>query len=151
MVPCKYAQILKCESCNVCYYNTCKKFVVAHAHDLTKVLQPFTLQKLVSLTTNVVWSPDINKAKSAAMSYCLKDNSEVKRLSTSQVLSIMISNQELTGNVFFIDASSKPTGDLEKVKGVLTSFVDEVVLQGGYVSIYTKLGLFPQNFDYQKI
>ena len=151
MQCCKYAKSVGCSECNAVYYNKCKNFVLAHAASLTRNIRPFKLDSKVKVTTPVVWSRDINKAKSAACKYALKLNSDVVKLTLSQVLSIVISNQELEGKVFFIDYSTKATGDGEKIKGVLTSFIEDTLLKGACVSLYVGTAVTAFNLEYTKL
>ena len=83
-----------------------------------------------------MWSRDINKAKSVAFRNAQKMNKEVKRLTISQVLSIAISGYDVEGDNFYIDCTQKPFGDTDKVKGVLSSFIEDLMLKGCRVVVY---------------
>ena len=41
MQPCKYIQYTKCKECTAVYYNSCKKFVIAHTAFFDKGDHPF--------------------------------------------------------------------------------------------------------------
>lgn len=151
MQCCKYAKELKCDECTAVYYQKCTKFIVAHAAYLSKSLRPFKFNSKVRVTDSVVWSRDISTAKSAALKFAIKLNSDVKKLTLSQVLSIVISNQEIEGNVFYIEYISKTSGDQDKIKGVLTSFIDDMTLRGACVSIYVGPNITGFNLEYKKL
>ena len=150
MQPCKYVNITKCESCDAIFYAKCKKFVKVHTEFLVRRITPFKFSKQ-SLGASVVWSKDMNKSKSAALQFAVSKNSEVMKLSLNQVISLTISNEEIDGKVFYIECASKIQGDLEKVLGVLSSFVDKVMYSGACVSIYVAPSLPLSITEYKRL
>lgn len=151
MQPCKYIETTKCKECTAVYYNSCKKFVAVHTAYLVRAIRPFKSVASITSHKQPVWSKDINKAKTVVLKNTLLLNHEVKKLSISQVLTIAISNQEIEGDNFYIECTQRPFGDPEKVKGVLTSFIDDLLLRGARVVVF--VGGNMQNFtlEYTKI
>lgn len=149
MTPCKYSKVQKCKSCSVVFYNTCKKFLVAHAAELSQNIRPFkfTRQKF----HKVAYSRDMNAAKSLALEAAIKVNSVVKKLSLSQVISLTISNEEIDGRVFYIECKQKVAGDPDKVMNVLQSFIDKIEYEGGCVFIYVAAGVVLNMGDITRI
>lgn len=146
--PCKYAKQLSCNNCTYLYHKECKSFVVAHAKELVRSLLPFKYSK-VQNCENPSWSYNLDKAKSIALEMAMKNNTKVTRLSLSQAISAALDHIELDANLLYIDCS-KVSGDLDKVKGVLTSFIESQVLRNVTVVVYinpkTKLDL-----DYKRL
>lgn len=151
MQPCKYIQHTKCKECNAVYYNACKKFVAVHAAYLSRSIRPFKLIPDVNASVKPVWTKDINKAKTVALRNSLELNHELKKYSISQVLTLAITNQEIEGDNFYIECIQKPFGDLEKVKGVMTSFIEELLLHGARVVVYVGPSMSNFNLEYTKI
>ena len=135
MQGCKYAEHLKCKECTEVFHKKCKKFNLAHAHFLSRNIKPF-LYKKVSETHKVAWSTDQNKLKSLAVKSALSVNSEIKKYTLSQVISLILSNQEVEGKVFYIECSQKVQGDIEKVKSVLTSFIEQQTINDSRVYVF---------------
>ena len=136
MELCRYAEELKCNKCDVMFYQLCKKFVKQHLGFLCKNIMPFKYIKGIKISGNVYVSRDQDRAKTACLLYAQRLNASVNRISLSQVISLTISNTEVEGRIFYIDASSKIQGDLEKVTGVLRSFIDDVLYKGSVVSVF---------------
>ena len=149
-VQCKYSSALKCDECTVVYHKQCKKFVVARAKEISSELVPFQYSNKVKIDGRVMWSRDVNKAKSVALKYAIKLNTKIKRLSLSQVISLALSNEFPDERVIYIEHSTKLQGDNEKLKGVLNSFVETITLNGGLVSIYVAPTI-QFNLEYNKI
>lgn len=135
MVPCKYQSKLHCQECTFPYHQLCSKFVIANTLFLSKSLLPFTC-KQVFPKTSVTWSKDINTAKSVALHYATKYNTPIKKLTLSQVLSLVISNEPIESKVFYIEYSTKAPGDPDKVKSCLLSFIESQSLHNSCISIY---------------
>lgn len=148
--PCKYKNYTKCKSCTAVYYKECKTFQKAHIAFLTRNIRPFHFVHQ-HFSEHVVWSRDEDKAKSAALQYASSLNQEIKVLSMSQVISLTVSNEEVEGKVFYIDYKAKLSGDSEKVLGVLQSFVDKILFQGGCISIYVGATVSQGPKDYKRL
>lgn len=151
MQGCKYSNALKCTECTEVYYTKCKKFITAHAAFLSRNIKPFKFNSSVKVKGDVMWSRDQNKCKSVALKYALKLNSEVKKLSLSQVLSLTMSGSDIEGSIFYIEHTTKSTGDIDKIKGVLTSFIENVTLSGAKVVVFIGQGITGFNLDYNQI
>lgn len=147
MLPCKYQTQLKCPLCTFPYHNLCTKFVTANTLSLVKSLLPFKYSKQ-SPKSSISWSRNADTAKSIALSYCKKFNTSVKKLSLSQVLTIVISNEPIESQVFFIDYSTKAPGDPEKVKSCLLSFIESQSLHNACISIYVNKLIPNFSLDY---
>lgn len=147
---CKYADLLKCTQCTCAFHIQCKKFIVARAKVLTKELGNFIYNSKVKIAFNVVWTNNENKAKSAALRYALKYNARVKRYSMSQIISIALSNEIIEEKVIYIDYNTKLQGDIEKIKGVLCSFIETSLLRGTKVVVYIAPTITVK-LDYDKV
>lgn len=148
--PCKYQKVLGCSECVHPFHRECKKFLVARAKEISVELNPFIYTSKVKVTHRVMWSRDENKAKSIALKYALKRNTKIRKYTLAQVISLALSNEPVESDVVYIEYSSKLAGDVDKLKGVLTSFVDSVMLRGGCVSLYVAPSLV-FNVDYDKV
>lgn len=150
MVPCKYQQTLKCSECNVVFYNECKNFRIAHLQYLSQSLRPFKFSSDIQLNSQVVWSKSVNLAKSAALLYAQKRDSVIKKLTLSQVLNLVINSLDFEAQVVYIECNTKITGDVEKVKSCLISFIETLQLQNCSCAVFVnqQLGI---NLDYQKL
>ena len=147
---CKYCKFLKCTECKHPYHKECKRFMVARAKDISKVLLPFRFSSKVEVTDQVMWSRDINKAKSIALKYGIRANAKIKKYTLSQVISLALANEYVEESVVYIEYSNKLTGDIEKVKGVLISFIEGLTMRGTYVALYVAPSL-TFNLDYNKV
>lgn len=147
---CVYAKKLNCMECNFLYRKQCLKFVVTHAKFLSKELGEFIYNSKVSSSDKVMWSRDENKAKSCALKKALKKNTPIKRYSLSQVISLALNNEPIESRLVYVDCSTKISGDLEKIKGVLLSFIDNLLLIGSDVVVYVS-PIFNMKLDYDKI
>ena len=147
---CDYNKLTKCTKCDYPFRLQCKKFRVAHLAFLTRNIRPFKYNDTLSVTSKVVWSKSIHAAKTAAVKFAMKTSSEIKVLTLSQSMSLKLNNQDVEGKVIFIDCSNKPAGDLDKVKSVFTSFVDDLSLKGCFVSIFVNSSL-NLNLEYTKL
>lgn len=148
--PCIYAIKLNCKCCDVAYFKACKKFLKAHYAFLSRNLHKFTYHK-INLKSNVVWSRDENLAKSAALQYAIKCNSEVKVLTLSQVISLTVSNTDVEGKVYFIEYRTKMSGEVDKLTGVLSSFVDKATFNGACVVIFISPSIPFSLSNYSKV
>ena len=149
-VSCKYASALKCNECTVTYHKQCKKFMVARAKDIASEITPFQFSNKVKIEGKVMWSRDANKAKSVALKYALSLNTKIRRLSLSQVISLALSNEFPDERVVYIEHTTKLQGDNEKVKGVLNSFIETLLLNGCLISIYVTPAI-AFNLEYNKV
>ena len=57
--------------------------MVARAKDISKALLPFRFSSKVEVTDQVMWSRDINKAKSIALKYGIGANAKIKKYTLS--------------------------------------------------------------------
>lgn len=147
---CIYAEPLGCKTCEVSLYKQCKKFIVAHAKFLARDLGKFQYSSKFKLDDSVVWSKDINKSKSAALRYALQCNTSVKRYTLSQVISLTLTNEPIEAKVVYIEYQTKLSGDVDKLKGILVSFVDNILLHNGRVSIFVTPSI-SFNLEYTKL
>lgn len=147
---CKYAEALKCKGCIFAYHKECKRFVTARAKDLSRDLLPFVLSSKVKISSGVTWSRDKNRAKSVALRYAMKLNSPIKKYTFSQVVSLALSNEPVEAQVIYIEYQTKLSGDTEKLKGVLSSFIENCTLRGAMVSIFVSPSI-PFNLEYDKV
>ena len=111
---------------------------------------PFRFSSKVEVTDQVMWSRDINKAKSIALKYGIRANAKIKKYTLSQVISLALANEYVEESVVYIEYSNKLTGDIEKVKGVLISFIEGLTMRGTYVALYVAPSL-TFNLDYNKV
>lgn len=144
MKQCLFAQYVKCTECNVFLYKECKKFVVARSKYLCRDIMPFKLSQKLKVPGKFCWGRDSNKMKSVCLHYANKIGQQVKRVTINQVLSVVLSGDEVDGRVFYVDYSEKVQGDPEKVKGVLQSFIDQQLLRGNCISVYVGTGVVCQ-------
>lgn len=148
---CKFAKYTKCTECNTLLHKECKKFTVARAKMLCKDILPFKLNQEVRPKDNMCWGRDISRVKSACFKYANRCGQSIKKLTINQVLSVVLSGDEVDGRVFFIDYSTKAQGDAEKIKGVLQSFIDQQLLRGNYIALYVGVGVTCQFESANKI
>ena len=67
--------------------------MVARAKDISKALLPFRFSSKVEVTDQVMWSRDINKAKSIALKYGIRANAKIKKYTLSQVISLALAEK----------------------------------------------------------
>lgn len=149
-MECKYKSVLSCKECNVVYVKQCKKFLVAHAKDMSRELLPFKYNSAVKPTAKVVQSVNQDKAKSAALKFAIEKGLRIRKLSMSQVMSIILSGEDNDYTIVYVECNQKVFADVEKVKSVLQSFVDQVTLHGGRVAIYNSQ-ITNLRFDYERL
>ena len=136
IIPCKYHGCLKCEQCVHTFHKQCKKFIIAHAKESSREIQPFVYTSKIKVSDRVMWSSNENKAKSLALKYALRINAKVTKYTFSQVISLALSNEPVEASVVYIEYKTKLSGDADKLKGVLTSFIDALILRGAFVSLF---------------
>lgn len=149
-MTCVYKDKIKCSVCEYVYNKQCKKFLVAHAKFMAKELLPFKYNSSLSIKDKVIQSSSKEKAKSAALKYAISKGLPVKKLTLSQVMSIVLNNDEADYNIVYIECAQKVFADVEKVKNVVQSFVDMIILHGGRVSIFNSQ-VSNIKFEYSKI
>ena len=135
-MSCPYKQIAKCRTCTCDKPQACSIFVVVHAKLLSQELLPFKYNSNVSVESKVMWSRSESVAKSIALKYALKKGSKIKKLTLNQVMSIILTNLDFDYSIVYIECPSKVLADSDKVKSVLSTFVDRTLLTGGRVSIW---------------
>lgn len=150
MVPCKYQNVLKCNKCNVVFYNECKNFRVAHLQYLSQDIRPFQYKSDLDTSSKVVWSKSVNLAKSAALLFAQNRDCKIKKVTLSQVLAIQLNSMEFEAQVCYIECNTRITGDVEKVKSCLCSFIEQQLLNNCYCSIFVNQQL-SMNLDYPKL
>lgn len=150
MVPCKYQSALKCDKCNVIFYNECKSFRVAHLQYLSQDIRPFKFKSDLVLNSNVVWSKSVNLAKSAALIYASNRDCKIKKVTLSQVLAIQIDSLEFDAQVCYIECNTRITGDVDKVKSCLVSFIERQILNNCACAVFVNQQL-TFNLDYHKL
>lgn len=150
MEGCKYKTNLGCQACTYVFYNKCPNFRKAHVNFLARKITPFKFVDTKVFDT-VVWSKDVNKAKSCAIKYAVASNVEVTKLTLNQVISLTISNEDVNYDVVYIDCSQKVQGEIEKISGVLKSFIDKMQLNGTKVAIYVAPTVILNLSEYHKV
>ena len=140
---CNYHSQLKCDKCDFVLYKECSLFKKAHVKHLIGDLLPFNYVAINTIPGHIKWGKDINKVKMSCANTAVALNSKVRKLTLSQVLAITLESQEITDKVLYIELSSKIQGDIEKVIGVLKSFLEKMSFQGAFISIYVGVALPP--------
>lgn len=150
MLGCKYKASFKCENCKYTLYRECKKFIVAHAKEVSQPLQPFVFSSKYKPKGSVMWSKDVNRAKSLALQCAIKTHKHLKRYSLSQIISLALQGEYVEDNVVYIDCSTKVNGDIEKLKGVVVSFIEASLLNNAIFVIYVAPTV-QLSFDFERI
>lgn len=149
-MTCVYKDKLKCTQCSFIYNKQCKKFLVAHAKVIAQELLPFKYNAALRIRDSVVQSINSDKAKSAALRFAMHKGVHIKKLTMSQVMSIVLNGDATDYDIVYIECSQKVFADQEKVKNVIQSFIETIILHGGRVSIYVSQ-VSNLKFEYQKI
>ena len=134
-MACKFQINLKCGVCTIVHPTECKKFRVAYSKLLAKEIVPFKYSAQ-QVSSRVVISANINKAKSYALQCALSKHSKVVKLTTNQVISLVLNNESVDASVVYIELDKKVFADKDKIVSVLQSFIDLVTLHGGYVVLF---------------
>lgn len=150
MEYCKYYKVVGCKECEFITKLNCAKFRKSHCSFLCRNLGKFNFVKQPELKDKVVWSRDLIAIKSLCAQRSIKRNIEVTKYTFNQVLNMELSNEDIPGEVIFVDCSTKILGDIDKISSVLQSFVDRVSSYG-FVYIYVKSGIVLNLLEYKKI
>lgn len=132
---CKFREVLKCKDCKFIVFRNCPDFKRAYLAFLCKNVKPLKYSK-VSVSADVVWSKDANKCKSFLVDKAVEYNTQIVRYTLNQVITIVLSNEDIVGKVFYIDCSSKLNGDTEKLTSVLKSFIDRLELSKCFAGLF---------------
>lgn len=135
MKPCAYQNVNKCESCDFAYWKDCDLFNKARIAYLVRRLRPFKM-KSQEFNDRCVWSTDPDRAKSVAAQMAMKANAEVVKYTLNQALTLTVDGSEIPGKVVYVEASTRFSGEVDKIKSCLHSFIDRVLLRGGSIALY---------------
>lgn len=136
MQGCKYQSIVKCTHCDVLLHRGCKKFITAHAKVISQCLQPFVYSSKYKPKGKVMWSKDQNRAKSLALQCALRNNLHIKKYSLSQTISLALDQSLPENEVVYVECVNKLNGDIDKLKGVLISFIESSLLNNTIFVVY---------------
>lgn len=155
MQVCKYAKWTGCSDCDHPFYAQCKKFLQVHARWLMRnVLKDkkdaFEYKKVKNIGRNdVLVSRDANLAKSAALQFALQKNAEVTAYTTAGAMDLCVNNtDEINAPVSYL-VVTKATGASEAIIGMIESFCDIAVRNGGKVAVYVSK-MCPYELKYPK-
>lgn len=149
---CIYSERFGCKECNQIFYRNCPKFNKAWALSLVKEILPFTAVNIKDVPkSKVYYSASDSFIKTICAKYSISKGFQVKRLTLSQVMSIIIDREEFTfPKVVYLECKTKPLGDNEKVLSVFNAFVDQCLYNGTKVFILSKIP-YLKSADWVKI
>lgn len=141
MQVCRYAKWTGCEDCDHPFYNQCKKFLKIHARYLMRnVLKEksdaFEYKDVKDVEKhNVLWSRNPDIAKSVALRFALDKNAEVTAYTSNVAMDLVVRKEEMNAPVVYLHVT-KAVGDADAIIGMIESFVDITVSNGGKVAVY---------------
>jgi len=142
MQVCRYAKVTNCEDCEYPFYNQCKKFLQIHARYLMRNVlkektEAFKYTPVKDAQKHdVLQTRNADKAKSIALQFALEKNVEVTPYSNSMAMDLAVNKtEEITSPVVYLHVT-KSVGDDAAIIGMLESFVDITIRNGGKVAIY---------------
>lgn len=141
MQPCNYVKVTKCKVCEIPFHNQCKKFLQVHARWLLRKLlkdkaEAFKFTPIKGAEYyDVVYSrlPDV--AKSLALQFALQKNEEITPFTSSVAMDLITRKMDIEAKVVYLHVK-KAVGDKDTIVGMLESFCDWVVKDGGKVAIF---------------
>jgi len=84
---------------------------------------------------NVLWSRNPDIAKSVALRFALDKNAEVTAYTSNVAMDLVVRKEEMNAPVVYLHVT-KAVGDADAIIGMIESFVDITVSNGGKVAVY---------------
>lgn len=155
MNPCKYVKVTGCTECTIPFHCQCKKFLQVHAKWLMRKLlkdknEAFKYEPVKDAERySVICTQNSDKAKSVALQFALQKNEEVIPFTSSVAMDMVTRKMDIEASVVYLHVT-QAVGEQKTIIGMLESFIDWVVKDGGKVAVFMdKVGSY--NLKYKSL
>lgn len=138
---CKYAKVTGCTECTIPFHCQCKKFLQIHARWLMRKLlkdknEAFKYEPVKDAEMyDVICTKNSDKAKSVALQFALQKNEEVIPFTSNVAMDLVTRKMDIEACVVYLHVT-QAVGEPKAIEGMLESFIDWVVKDGGKVAVF---------------